>query len=123
MKITIAVLQVAVALGLLNVWLLRFRRNTPYRGGKAQSMPEEFAVYGLPTWFTYLVGALKIGAALCLIVGLWLPILVFPAAALIGILMIGALAMHLKVHDPWAKSLPALGMLVLAVVICSGSMR
>ena len=123
MNIVISILQIAVAAGLLNVWLLRFQRSTPYRGGDARSMREEFAVYGLPGWFRYVIGTLKVGSALCLIAGLWLRFLVFPAALLIALLMLGALAMHLKIRDPLKKSLPALVMLALSAAISLGSMR
>lgn len=123
MQTTIFVLQIIVSLGLLNVWLLRFRRSTAYRGGEARSMPEEFAAYGLPPWFIYVIGALKVGAALCLIAGLWLPRIVFPAALLICFLMLGALAMHLKIRDPLKKSVPALSLLALSLIICWGSIR
>ena len=123
MKTAIAILQIVVSLGLLNVWLLRFSRSTAYRGGEARSMPEEFAAYGLPGWFTYVVGALKVGGALCLIAGLWFHPLVLPAALVIGILMVGALAMHLKIRDPLKKSVPALFMLTLCIIICWGSIR
>lgn len=108
MNIVIPILQIAAALGLLNVWLLRFHRSTPYRGGDARSMREEFAMYGLPGWFVYAIGTLKVGSALCLIVGLWLRFLVFPSDLLVAILMLGALAMHLKIRDPLRKSVPAL---------------
>ena len=117
------ILQVAAALGLLNVWLLRFNQSTSYRGGGAGTMVEEFAAYGLPVWFAYLIGSLKIGAALALIAGIWFPALVLPAAALICILMLGALAMHVKIGDPVKKSLPALGMLGLCAVIAWGAVR
>ncbi len=117
------ILQIAAALGLLNVWLLRFNRRTGYRGGDAGSMPEEFAAYGLPVWFAYVIGALKIGSALALIAGIWLPALVLPAAALISIMMLGALAMHARIRDHLKKFLPALGMLVLCLGISWGAVR
>ena len=41
-------LQLIVAVGILNVWLLRSGRATPFRGGDARSLREEFAAYGLP---------------------------------------------------------------------------
>ena len=123
MNIVISILQIAAALGLLNVWLLRFQRSTAYRGGNAHSMREEFAIYGFPEWCVYVIGTLKVGSALCLIAGLWLPFLVFPSALLIAFLMLGALAMHLKIRDPLKKSVPALVMLALSVSICLGSMR
>lgn len=117
MQIFRSILQVVVALCLLNVWLIRYRRSTAYRGGNARSMREEFELYGLPTWSIYVIGTMKVGAALCLLAGLWLPMLVLPAAILICILMIGALAMHLKVGDSALKSLPALSILVLSIGI------
>jgi len=123
MQMFVYVLQIVVALGLLNVWLLRFNKTTAFRGGAARSMPEEFAAYGLPVWSTYVVGALKIGAAICLIAGVWLHFLVFPAALLVCILMVGALAMHLKVRDPLSRLIPALAVLVMSAIICFGSTR
>ena len=86
------VCQIAAALGLRNVWLLRSHRATSCRGGNAGSMREEFAAYGLPAW-----------------------------SVVVGVLMLGALAMHWKVRDPLKKSLPALAMLALAVTLVLGS--
>jgi hypothetical protein len=70
MKIIVAICQVIVGCGLLNVWLLRFSRATAYRGATAGSMLEEFAAYGLPAWFCYVVGFLKVTSAICLLAGL-----------------------------------------------------
>ena len=123
MGTVMVILQIVAALGLLNVWLLRFNRRTGYRGGDAGSMVEEFAAYGLPAWFAYVIGALKVGSALALIAGIWRPAVVLPAAALISILMLGALAMHARIRDPLKKFLPALGMLVLCLGIIWGAMR
>ncbi len=117
MQTAITILQIIVALSILNVWLLRFNQSSAYRGGEARSMPEEFAAYGLPGWATYVVGALKVGAALCLIAGVWFHSLVLPAALVLGVLMLGALAMHLKIGDPSKKSMPALFMLTACVII------
>jgi len=112
-----SVLQVIVGLGLLNVWLVRARSATSYRGGSAQSLKEEFAVYGLPEWTFYIVGGLKIIAGILLIVGIWVPRLVLLPAAVVAVLMVGALAMHAKAKDPASKFLPALSVLVLTVAI------
>ena len=43
-----SIAQLIIALGILNVWLLRFNKATIYRGGSAKNMKEEFATYGLP---------------------------------------------------------------------------
>lgn len=109
------ILQVVVALGLLNVWLVRAGSATSFRGGDARSLKEEFAAYGLPDFFFYLVGALKVGSAVMLIAGIWIDALVMPAAAIVAVLMVGALVMHAKVKDPAIKSLPAFLMLVMSV--------
>lgn len=112
-----SVLQVIVGLGLLNVWLVRARSATAYRGGAAQSLKDEFAVYGLPEWTFYLVGGLKIVAGVLLIVGVWVPGLVRLPAAVVSVLMVGALAMHAKAKDPVSKYLPALSVLLMSVAI------
>ena len=111
------ILQVIAGLGLVNVWLVRPRSATAFRGGSSQTLREEFAAYGLPDWCFYAVGAAKIVSAVMLIVGIWVPQVVLPAALVIAVLMIGALAMHAKVKDPLTKSVPAFLMLAMVVGI------
>ena len=120
METLVQICQVIVGCGLLNVWLLRFNRSTAYRGGTAANMLEEFAAYGLPVWSCYLVGFLKVISAFALLAGLIYPALVLPAAIVIALLMAGAVGMHLKVGDPFKKSLPALSVLVLSAIIIAG---
>lgn len=120
METIVQICQIIVGCGLLNVWLLRFNKATAYRGGAAASMPEEFAAYGLPVWSCYLVGFLKVASAFALLAGLKYPELALPAAAMVALLMAGALAMHIKVGDPWKKSLPAFSVLVLCLAIIAG---
>ncbi|MEI2677170.1 MAG: hypothetical protein V9G29_04520 [Burkholderiaceae bacterium] len=57
-------LKLTVALGILNVWLLRSGKATAYRGKDAKTLREEFAVYGLPFPVFCLIGILKVGLAL-----------------------------------------------------------
>ena len=109
--------QITVALGLLNVWILRSTSATAYRGGEAQSLKEEFSAYGLPDAAFFIVGALKVGSAVALLVGFWIPELVVPAASIIAVLMMGALSMHIKVGDPLKKSMPAFLILVMSAGI------
>jgi len=112
-----SVLQIIVGLGLLNVWLLRAKSSTSYRGGTATSLKEEFQAYGLPEAAFYVVGALKIIAGVILIAGVWVSLPVGLAAGVVAALMVGALAMHVKVGDPPMKSVPAALMLVMSVAI------
>lgn len=108
-------LQLAVGLGLLNVWFVRAGSATDYRGGEAKSLREEFQAYGLPDVAFYAVGALKVVSALVLVAGLWVSVPVRPAAGIIALLMVGALVMHVKVGDPPMRSLPAAIMLLMTV--------
>ncbi len=114
-------LQLFVAFGLLNVWVIRINNETPYRGSNGSSLKSEFAAYGLPLWSFYVIGFIKISSALLLLLGLWIPFLVFPSALVISLMMVGALCMHIKVRDPVKKFLPALIMLFCSIGICVGS--
>ena len=110
-------LKLIVALGILNVWLLRSGRATAYRGKNAKTLREEFAVYGLPFPVFCLVGVLKVGLALALLASIWIPGFAQPAALGMGALMLGAFIMHLKVKDPLSKALPSLAVLALCLAI------
>lgn len=122
MEILVQALQVIVALGLLNVWLVRASKSTPYRGGDAETISEEFATYGLPSFMIYVVGGLKVIIALAMIVGIWINAVIVPAAAVLIVLMIGAFVMHLKVKDPFKKAVPSLLMLGMAIAIAAISL-
>ena len=119
MQNALTVMQVIVALGLLNVWLVRANWSTAHRGGGAKTLREEFAVYGLPGWTFAAIGFLKIASAIALLLGLWIPSLILPSAALIVALMIGAVSMHAKVKDPLVKSVPAALMLLMSMLLCA----
>ncbi|RPI02701.1 MAG: DoxX family protein [Zetaproteobacteria bacterium] len=121
MRTAVLIGQVIAALGIFNVWILRFRKPTNWRGGEAKTLTEEFQVYGLPGWSVVVIGFLKLLFAALLLAGIWLPALSRPAAVGLGILMVGAAAMHFKVKDPPQRALPALGMLALCVLIAFGS--
>lgn len=109
--------QILVALGIYNVWLLRFAKPTSWRGGTAQNMKEEFAAYGLPPAALYVVGFFKLTFATLLLIGIAFPLLVRPAALGMTCLMLGAIAMHIKARDPIKRSLPAAIMLLLSLVV------
>jgi uncharacterized membrane protein YphA (DoxX/SURF4 family) len=119
MDTAVVMIQVLIALGIFNVWILRFGKPTDWRGGAAANMKEEFEVYGLPLWSVRIVGFLKLLFAACLIAGIWFQSLTRPAALGLAFLMLVAVMMHIKVKDPLKKSLPALTMLVLSVIVAA----
>jgi hypothetical protein len=117
MDTVVTIIQVIIALGILNVWIVRFGKSTSWRGGEAQNMKEEFEVYGMPDWAMPVVGFLKVVLAVALVAGIWIPGIAKPAAWGMAVLMLGAISMHVKVSDPLQKSLPAFIMLVLSLVV------
>lgn len=117
METLVLILKLIIALGIINVWIFRFNKSTEWRGGKAESMNDEFKSYGLPIWFVPVIGFLKIGLAAILVYSIWNADVEIIGAAGMAILMIGAIAMHLKIGDPIKRSLPAFLMLVMSAVI------
>ena len=113
----INLINIIIALGIFNVWIIRFNKKTDFRGGNALNLKEEFKVYGLPKWFMYLIGFLKLSFALILILGIWFKSISIYAIYGMTILMIGAILMHLKVNDPFKKYVPALGILILLATL------
>ena len=84
------VCQVIIAVGIVNVWVLRRNEPTPWRPDGASNMVEEFEKYGLPGWVRVAVGAVKLILAALLVAGLWYPVLAAGAGALMAILMLAA---------------------------------
>ena len=117
MTLLAQICQVIIAIGIVNVWLLRVNKSTPYRGGEATNMAEEFEAYGLSEWMMKATGAVKLLLAALLIVGIWYTDVAVVAAVGMALLMVGAIAMHLRVKDPLQKSMPAFGMLVMSVIV------
>ena len=109
--------QITIALSIYNVWFFRFNKPTRYRGKNAETMKDEFISYGLPDYFVWLIGFLKVALATLLLIGIYINSLVFPASIGMAILMIGAIAMHIKVNDDIIKSLPATIFLILSLSV------
>ena len=117
MDYIVIALQLLVGLSILNVWLIQYKKPTKWRGGEAKTIIEEFHVYGLPTWFCYAVGAAKVLFAIGLLASIWFPELMVPSAIGLGALLAGSVVMHIKIKDPFYKSIPALSFLVACVLI------
>jgi hypothetical protein len=117
MEYFIIALKLIVGLSILNVWLLRSKNPSQFRGGTAKTIAEEFELYGLPSWFMYVTGAIKVGFAILLLISIYYPDLTSIAAYGICFMMLGAIFMHMKISDPLMKSFPAFTFLVLSLLI------
>lgn len=113
----VSLFQVVIGLSVIRVWTINFNKSTPWRGGGARNMKEEFTAYGLPMWMVYFVGILKVIFSIGLIAGLWIPELISFSASGIAIFMFFAILMHVKIKDPIKKSIPALTFMVLSLLI------
>ena len=103
------VLQLIIACVIFSVWLIR---------PNSTNIKEEFAVYGLPDWSVYVVGATKIALAIALLAGYWKSELVGPAAISMAILMMGAVICHLRIkEDSLSRAMPASLMLVMSLFV------
>ena len=98
------------------VWLLMFQKNN-LSVGDSTNIIEEFMVYGLDRYFIYFIGALKISAAIGLLIGLIYKKFIIPSAFLIAVLMLGSVIMHLMVSDQIHKFVPAILMLLCSISI------
>lgn len=117
MEYLIIAIKILIFVSIFNVWFIRFNKSTSWRGGEASSMKEEFKNYGLSETVMYLVGGLKVLSASALLLSIWVPQLLLPAAALMAFLMAGAIAMHIKINDPLRSSFPAFSFLILSLVL------
>ena len=123
LKILYFCVSLFVSILVTNVWLFRFNKETPYRGGNAKNMIEEFAVYGLDINMMYLIGSLKIIASIGLIIGLFKTKISVYSSLLMAILMTGAIYFHFKISDPAIKYLPSVLMLLCSIFIYFSSKK
>ena len=123
LRILYVVVSFFVSFLVTNVWLFRFNKETPYRGGDAVNMIEEFAEYGLNTNIMYLVGFLKIVASIGLIIGLLKTKISIYSSLLMSFLMIGAIYFHFKISDPAIKYFPSVLMLLCSIFIYFSSKK
>ena len=122
MKLLSKILSVIVGLTVINVWLFRSGKSTSYRGGDANSLMEEFVVYGLGDYFLT-IGVIKVGLAILLILSLYFQKLRLISASGIGIMMLVAIYMHFSVGDEIIKSMPASVMLLSCLIIVYSSKK
>ncbi len=82
----------------------------------AKPLSDQFTEFGLPIAFMYVVGVLELSAA----VGLHFDLLTFWAAVGIALLMLGAIANHVKIKHTIGKTMPSVAILVMAVLVAYG---
>jgi len=116
MKYVKVLLKLIVSLTIINVWTFRANKSSIYRGGESADMVSEFLSYGLSINIMYLIGAIKVIAALLLFISIFFKKIESIPLIIISVLMIGAIYFHFSISDALIKSFPA----AVILLLCSG---
>jgi len=110
-------LKIIVGVSILNVWLVQSKKPTKWRGGDATSIIEEFSVYGLSKTFYNFVFVVKVGLAILLLTSIKYDFLTLYSSLGLAALLLGSIAMHIKVKDALFKSFPAFLFMAMNLII------
>tara|TARA_A100001015_G_C14470455_1_gene511543 strand:+ start:106 stop:489 length:384 start_codon:yes stop_codon:yes gene_type:complete len=112
------VFKAFIAIAIIYAWTYSYNKPSKFRGGDAQNMVEEFAVYGFPAWVVTLVRVVKLSLAVSLLLGYAFPVLVKPTALALTFIMLVAVLMHLKIRrDSLFKAIPAYLLLSFSIFL------
>jgi hypothetical protein len=100
------VVQLAIAISVAFVWILRFH-----------NVEKEFNQFGLSLVTRSFVGFSKTVLSTLLVVGIWYAELVFIPAILMAFFMLSAQFFHFKIKNPFIKHLPSLILLILSLYV------
>ncbi|MGP4080677.1 DoxX family protein [Pseudalkalibacillus sp. R45] len=71
----------------------------------------------LPQWFRVVTGWVQLVGVVGLIIGFWVTWVVVIAGLWFGITMLIGMIAHIRVKDPFSKSIPAFVLLVISVTL------
>ena len=100
-------LKIIIGVSIINVWLIQPNKPSRWRGGDAKTIIEEFNVYGLSKTFYKVVFVVKVGLAILLLTSIKYDFLTLYSSLGLAALLLGSIAMHIKVKDALFKSFPA----------------
>ena len=83
----------------------------------SNEMVDDFDRFRYPQWFRVVTGAVEVGGALGLLLGLFRPLLTPLAGFLLSVTMTGAVVTHVRIKDPVKKSVPPAVLLGLALFV------
>jgi putative oxidoreductase len=78
---------------------------------------EGFKTFGLPQWFRVITGLMQLIGIAALVVGIWEESWAAWAGIWFSIMMLCAVAVHLRIKDPFSKMMPAIFLLILSVSV------
>ena len=113
----IIALKIIVGISIINVWLIQPNKPSKWRGGDATTIIEEFNVYGLSKTFYKVVFVVKVGLAILLLASIKYDFLTLYSSLGLAALLLGSIAMHIKVKDALFKSFPAFLFMAMNLII------
>lgn len=78
---------------------------------------ENFNHLQLPTWFRMVTGVVQVIGAVGILMGIWNPVFRIFSGIWIGITMLVAVFLHVRLKEPFSQSVPALVVLVIAMAV------
>ncbi|WP_053373600.1 DoxX family protein [Paenibacillus sp. FJAT-27812] len=78
---------------------------------------DHFKLWGLPQWFRVVTGLVELIGAAALILGIWEPSWAAAGSLLLGVTMIGAILVHIRLKDKAKETMPSVVLFILAAVI------
>lgn len=100
------------------ILVIMFSLSAIFKFRHAKFMVQHWNEYRYPIWFMHVIALIELSACLGLIVSMWIPELTQIFAALLAILMIGAIHAHLfrARHAPY-MAINALVMFIISIAI------
>jgi len=102
--------QLLVAASVFYIWIFRF-----------DNIVRDFEHFKFSPIFRNTVGVVKLVIATLMVVGIWMPAVVFGAALGMTVLMLGAQWAHFRVGNPMAKRVPSALLLALCLFVAAES--
>lgn len=100
------VLQIAIALSVLKVWIFEY-----------STIKSDFKDFNLPDWLRNFIGAVKVLLSVGIIAGIWINWLAIYVSVTIGAIMVGAICAHYFAGHTFKKSFEAVLVLILCVAV------
>lgn len=110
-------LKIIVGFSILNTWIFQSKKPSRWRTGNANTLDEEFKIYGLPKYIFYIVGCFKISLAVLLLTSIkFKSFTVIASLGLAGLFLV-FIVLRIKAGDAYYKLFPSLLFLILNLII------
>ena len=111
-------IQLAIGMGVLSVWVLRFNKASKFKKVEINSsIPEEMNTYGFPKPVMLFFGILKVLFSLGLILGIFYTGLIKPSAIGLAVMMLGTMIVKFREYQEASSLFLSFLMLAFCLLI------